>query len=632
MRLPFAPLALAAVVLLAPACTATRPAAPPPAPSQAAAGTAVPARVAYEIAFPNAVHHEAEVTVTFTGVPTGQPLQLRMSRTSPGRYALHEFAKNVYAVRVDDGRGRALPTTRPNLHQWDVAGHDGTVRVRYTLFGDLVDGTYAAIDQTHAHLNMPATFMWARGLEAAPITVRFARPDPAWRIATQLLPTDDPDTFTAPGLAYFMDSPTEVSPFTLRTWTVNDGARAQTIRLALHHTGTEAEADAYAEMARRVVAEQIAVFGALPTLEPGTYTFLADYLPYADGDGMEHRNSTVLTSARPLAGQALANLGTLSHEFFHLWNVERLRPRALEPFNFEEANVSGELWFAEGFTSYYDGLFIRRAGLFDDAHYAQDLTRIVDATVNAPGRRYFSPIEMSRQAPFVDAAKSVDPTNRGNTFLSYYTWGSAIGLGLDLTLRQRFPGTTLDSLMQALWRHYGLPERPYTNDDIERVLGELVGDAAFARDFFDRYVRGRDVVDYAALLAPAGFLVRPARPGAPWLGAPLAEVDGALVVSGYPTLGGPAYAAGLTAGAVVERIGPLEAPTLEAVETLLAARRPGEALPVTFTQRGQRRTATLTLAPHPALEVVPFEAVGRPLTDAQRAFRAAWLGSRAATR
>src|SRR5690606_24073839 len=113
-----------------------------------------------------------------------KPLELRMARSSPGRYALHEFAKNVYDVRAYDVDNRPLTVTRPNEHQWNVAGHKGHVRVTYTLYGDRADGTYAAIDRTHAHLNIPATFMFARGLQDRPIRVRFNVPDPSWKIAT----------------------------------------------------------------------------------------------------------------------------------------------------------------------------------------------------------------------------------------------------------------------------------------------------------------------------------------------------------------------------------------------------------------------------------------------------------------
>jgi predicted metalloprotease with PDZ domain len=603
-----------------------------------AAGTAAAQpRVEYEIRYPNRVHHEAEVTATFHGVSAGRPLQLRMSRTSPGRYALHEFAKNVYSVRADDGNGRALSVTRPDPHQWDVAGHNGTVRVTYTLFGDRVDGTYTAIDATHAHLNMPATFVWALGMENAPVRVRFDRPE-GWRVATQLAPTPDSSVFTAPHLQYFMDSPTEVSAFDLRTWTVTgQGGRTYTIRLAVHHLGTSAELDRYAEKAKKVVAEQIATWGEPAGYDFGTYTFIADYLPWADGDGMEHRNSTILTSSNPIARAEMGLLGTLSHEYFHSWNVERLRPASLEPFDFTEANMSGELWFAEGFTSYYDDLFIRRAGLIGDSAYAVSAGAMANAVLNATGRRYFSPVEMSMQAPFVDAAVSIDPHNRGNTFLSYYTWGSGIGLGLDLTLRSRFRGVTLDDYMRAVWREFGRPQtdalspaRPYTVADLRRVLGQVTRDPAFADDFFSRYVEGREAVDYAPLLARAGFLLRKSQAGRAWLGAQLADQGGGGVrLAGYPAANGSLYAAGLSAGDVIRTIDGQPVADAAALRTILAEKRAGEVVQVEVQGRSGARRAAVTLVENPALEAVPYEAVGMRLTSEMRAFRQSWLGSRA---
>jgi predicted metalloprotease with PDZ domain len=127
-----------------------------------------------------------QVEATFTTVPAG-PLELRMSRSSPGRYALHEFAKNVFDVRITDEAGKDLTVMRPNPHEWDVTGHSGTVRVTYKIFGDRVDGTYLAVDSSHAHINMPAAIMWARGFERRPISIRFERPTgTSWRVATQL--------------------------------------------------------------------------------------------------------------------------------------------------------------------------------------------------------------------------------------------------------------------------------------------------------------------------------------------------------------------------------------------------------------------------------------------------------------
>jgi len=594
----------------------------------AALGAQAP--VTYEVRFPNAVHHEAEITVTFADLPPG-PLEVRMSRSSPGRYALHEFAKNVYSVSAEDGRGRALTIARPDPYGWTVAGHDGTVRFRYTLFADRADGTYSAIDLTHAHLNMPATFVWARGLEERPIRITFHPPaGSGWKAATQLVPTDDPMTFTAPNLQYFLDSPTELSAFTLREWTITSGGRTQTIRLAVHHAGTEEDVDRYTEMAQKVVAEQIAVFGEAPAFDYGTYTFIADYLPYASGDGMEHRNSTILTSSGSIAANAAGLLGTLSHEFFHAWNMERLRSRMLEPFDFERANMSDELWFGEGFTSYYDDLTIKRAGLMDLDEYARGIGAVLNAVINSPGRRYHSPVEMSRLAPFVDAAVSLDPTNRANTFLSYYTWGTAIGLGLDLTLRTRFRGITLDDYMRALWQRYGQPEIPYTIADLERALAEVTGDSAFAADFFDRYIRGRDVPDYEALLAHAGLLLRKANPGRPTLGQAQIRYDGgqAYLVSGT-LVGTPLYEAGLDRGDRIISLAGRPVRSDDDVNAVLAAHAPGDVVEIRYEQRGREVTATLRLAEDPRLEVVTYERAGRPVTAEIRRFREAWLGSKA---
>ncbi len=253
------------------------------------------APIEYDVSFENAAHHEARITVTWEDIGDA-PLQMRMSRSSPGRYALHEFAKNVYKVWVVDGAGKPLSFTRPNAYQWDVAGHDGTVSVTYTLYADRAGGTYSGIDLTHAHLNMPATFMWARGFDDRPINITFSPAVDDWKVATQLIPSDDEFVFSAPDLQYFLDSPTELSNFSERSWTVQSNGESVIFRLAVHHDGSEEDVDQYLAMARNIVAAQVEIFGELPEFDYGTYTFIADYLPYVSGDGMEHRNSTILAS------------------------------------------------------------------------------------------------------------------------------------------------------------------------------------------------------------------------------------------------------------------------------------------------------------------------------------------------
>ncbi|HEX6007015.1 MAG TPA: hypothetical protein VFY80_03575 [Burkholderiales bacterium] len=587
------------------------------------------AEINYEISFPNAAHHEAQVSVTFTRLPA-RPLELRMSRSSPGRYALHEFAKNVYEVKAFDADGQPLAVTRPNEHQWNVPRHKGHVRVTYTLFGDRTDGTYAGIDRTHAHLNIPATFMFARGLQDRPIRVRFNLPDPAWRVATQLAPTLDPHVFTAPHLQYFMDSPTELSRHVVRSWTVPTGTRADTIRLAIHHTGGDAEVDTFVERIKQVVLEQRAVYGELPRFDYGSYTFIADYLPWANGDGMEHRNSTILTSSTSLTQNATGLLGTVAHEFFHAWNVERLRPRSLEPFDFERANMSDALWFAEGFTSYYGPLTLKRAGLTSLDDYARALSGVVNTVLTAPGRQYFSPVEMSMQAPFVDAAASIDPHNRTNTFISYYTYGAALALGLDLLLRTEHTYVTLDDFMRAMWTRYGRPQTPYTLGDWRTTLGQVVRDQPWADRFFHDHVAGTQPIAFAPLLARAGLLLRKAAPGRATLGAVQFAPDSTRVlIAGSTTVGSPLYRAGVDRG---DHIVSLDGRVLRAaadIAGILVTHKPGETIPIVFESRGVTVNGNVTLGEEERLEVVTYEAAGMTVTDEMKTLREAWLGPKA---
>ena len=591
-------------------------------------------KVDYEISFPNAVHHEAEITVTFTGVPTGKPLEVRMSRSSPGRYAAHEFARNAYNVKAMSEQGAELAITRPHAFQWNITGGRGKVVVKYTLFGDLGSGTWTGIDHTMAHLSIPATFMWAKGMENAPVTVRFRRPSASWKIATQLVPTSDAEVFTAPHMQYFMDSPTMLGELRFREWPIQSNGKTYTIRLAINDDCSDAEVDEFAGMVKKIVDEQIAVFGESPDFDFGTYTFIANYVPKIGGDGMEHRNSTSLTSSRSTKGNPRANLGTVSHEFFHAWNVERLRPRTLEPFNFEDANVSDGLWLAEGFTQYYGSLLMKRAGFGDEAGFGRGMGFTVNAVVNGPGRLIHSPVEMSRRAVFEDGGVTSAPNNSSNIFISYYTYGAAVALGLDLTLRTKFPGKTLDDYMRELWQSYGkhqknyAPAKPYTLADLRASLARLTGDGAFANDFFNRYIEGREVVDYEGLLAKAGFELRRTRPGKLWLDAQLQGQNNRVTVGRATMMNGPLYKAGIDRGDSILTFDGQTVSSPSEIQTILEKHKSGDTISVEVLQRGVKRTTQVTLTEDPQVAIAAYETIGKELTDDMKKFREGWLGSR----
>ena len=613
--------------------------------------------VQYKLSFPEPEHHYVEVEVTWPGV-TAATLEARMSRSSPGRYAVHEFSKNVFDVHAFDGHGKELKTTRPNPYQWNVAGHDGAVRITYKVFGNHVDGTYLAVDESHAHMNMPATLMWARGFDMRPIVVTFEPPAKyPWKAATQLFPTADPWTFTAPNLQYLMDSPTELSDYTLRSFKVhNPDGKEYTIRTAVHHDGDPSVIDEYAAGAEKIVNEAAAVFGEFPAYDTGTYTFLGDYVPWGGGDGMEHRNSTVVASPTSFKNPqaARAALGTLSHEFFHCWNVERIRPKTLEPFNFEEANISGELWLAEGFTQYYGPLIMTRAGV--SSPDPAGLVRNAVAVINSPARRFRSAVEMSQMAPFSDAAVAIDETNLPTTFISYYTYGAAIAAALDLSLRDRSNGkVTLDDFMRAMWLAHGKPggpspaiiAKPYTLKDARDRLAEVSGDRRFADEFFDKYIEGRELPDYQKLFARVGLVLRKRNPGGAWVGlldqsfvggggrggrratgvASNASEPG-VRVPGLVNWGTPAYRAGVEEGDVITAADGKAIATVDDWQAAIRAHKPGDAVPIEFNRHGAAIKASMTLEEDPTMEVVTLESTGGTLSPDQKTMRDAWLGSR----
>ncbi|MDR3713672.1 MAG: PDZ domain-containing protein [Puia sp.] len=583
-------------------------------------------RINYIVSFPNLSHHEARIQLIVTDLNTRSTV-FRMSRSSPGRYATHEFGKNVYDVQAFDEQGKPLPLSRQDGDVYEVSRHGSYVRIEYTLYGNYSDGTYAGIDPTAIHLNMPAAFMWAKGLDNAQILIHFNIPDEFhWSIATQLKPTDNPWTFYAPGLQYFMDCPTRIGNLRFRKWEVrNPDGKNYSFRIAFDAAGSDSLLDAFSGKVGKIVDQARAVYGETPAYDFGTYTFLASINPYVHGDGMEHRNSTMISLGEAFTGSD-EETGVFAHEFFHCWNVERIRPKTLEPFNFEKSNMSGELWFAEGFTQYYGELLAHRAGLSSDSDWLHDISALINTKLNTPGATGYSPIEASREAVFTDAGVSVDKTNYPNHFASYYPYGASIALALDLQLRSNYH-KTLDDLMRAAWKKYGKTEQPYTIPGLQGLLNDLTGDPGFAKEFFAKYVYGHEPIDYSILLVKAGYLLRKAREGRAWIGnTPFSDKKG-LVITRNTMRKTPLYDAGLDIDDQITKLGDRPIHTNDDLITALAAHTPGEKLDIVYLHREEEKTATIVLKEDPALEVVSFENKGMTVSPEMLRFRQDWLNA-----
>lgn len=587
-------------------------------------------KVAYHFDFSNRVHHEAKVTISVPKAPKEEFLKLRMSRSSAGRYALHEFAKNVHSVNAFDEKGQKIEVVRVSPYQWNVMKPTDNMKVEYTLFADYADGTYSGINTIQAHLNAPASYLlvdnfYDENFEKADlikrqseeykkkqtIKVTFSLPQnndfkdnnaDKWTVATQLPQIND-STFYAPNYYYLLDSPVLIGDLFWSEWKEAN----QIFKVALNKTGTETtekEATDYVEKIKKIVKEEIALFGEAPNFDYGTYTFLLNYQPTAHGDGMEHRNSTIITDADKLNDN---HLFTVAHEFIHAWNIERLRPQSLEPFDFSKTNMSSELWFGEGFTSYYTNLVMLRAGIIDETTYADMMTGMLNYVLTSPGHNFHSPAQMSQQAPFADAATANDPLSHYNTFITYYYYGGVIGLALDMELRKRFD-KSLDDYMQALWQKFGKTETPYTMADLENMLYEVTKDKEFSEQFFKKHINGHELPDYNSLLSTVAMDFQLTQKGKMWFGKLGLDIDDKkesknATISNYMLFGSPFYNAGLEKGDILVSIDNKLITSVNDYREILPTLEKGKTVTVTYERFGQKNT----------VEVMPIQIPYRAL-------------------
>jgi len=547
--------------------------------------------ITYTLDLSNIHHHELGVTIQFTDVDT-EKLEVRMPNFSPGRYALHNFAKNIYEESATDASGNPLKLIRLTPYAWEAPVVDGKVTFQYTIYGNHADGTYMGVDARKLHMNMPATFARGIGLEDRKVNLVIPNLPADWSVASQLV-KENKTTYSAPNYYYFYDSPTIVGKIDWREWKVGD----QTIQIAMMHEGTTEELDNYTEWVKKVVEEQRTIYGELPTFDYGRYTFLIGYNPWVDGDGMEHRNSTVCTSTGSLAKNASGLIGTISHEFFHSWNIERIRPKSLEPFDFDHANLSEALWFGEGFTSYFDDLSLTRAGIYEPEQYVKSLIGGLNYVLNSPSREFRSPVKDSYNATFVDAGTANDETNYFNNFVSYYSYGSVIGLGLDLTLRTDF-NKTLDEYMRMVWQQYGKPEIPYTLTDLQKVLAQLTN-KEFAAKFFNEQIYDSKLPDFEALFNEFGIKVSLQNPNSSYFGNP--KLDDNQRVQSVVIRGTALYEAGVEKGDKLLTVNGKSINSTADLNKVINSLEIGKAYNITFEQMGMNRSGEFTTKQDPRI-------------------------------
>ncbi|MDT7602668.1 MAG: hypothetical protein QOF61_665 [Acidobacteriota bacterium] len=592
---------------------------------QSVAPVALAPEISYTVSMPEPHTHLLQVEMRVRAGGTAalpQQLDLVLPVWTPGSYLVREYARNVQDFAAGDATNKQLAWTKANKDTWRVETAGAReVRATYAVYANEFSVRTNEVNDRHAFWNNAATLMYVDGFLSAPATLRVV-PQGDWKIATGLPPVEGQrDTFRAENFDILYDSPFLVSDFKVLSFEV---------RNVPHRIVIDGEGNYDAERLRRdvqkIVETEVGVVGEIPYHD---YTFLLMLHPTSGGGGLEHLNSTALTfrrfSFRP--DSAYRDFLTLvAHEFFHLWNVKRIRPDALGPFNYTRENYTRLLWVAEGITSYYENLHVRRAGLMTDKDYLDILARSIRSVQNTPGR-----LEVSAEEASFDAwIKEYRPDeNTINTTLSYYSKGALLGLLLDLEIRRRTAGAkSLDDVMRSLYNEFYKRNRNYTPADFQRAAETAAGSSL--EDFFHRYVHGREELDYNAALgvvglqleAFAGDRTRPAAERA-YFGATLAQTGERLNVSNV-LAGSPAYIQGLNAGDQIVAVDGARA-TLDFLNARLNEKKPGDEVRLTVFRNDDLRTLTFKLGARPD-EGYRIVAVKNPTPEQSRLYEQ-WMNA-----
>jgi predicted metalloprotease with PDZ domain len=600
------------------------------APPAAAADADAPLELEYHLRIARPTTHLAEIEIDARGV-RASTLDFAMPAWSPGRYAIYDFAKNVQEFEAAGGEGLALAWSQPDKQTWRVeTAGAGEVRVRYKVFGNDLNGSFSQIDATHADLNGASIYLYVAAHQADPIHLTVEAPE-GWKVVSGFSLSTSEYTFKAPNYDRLIDMPMEISP----TITIDQFSdHGKTFRVAVHDYGSDEEGRTallaqLVDSVKKIVATEMSL---MPDPNLDHYTFLFHFAPdIASGDGMEHLNSSQIIISQPLSPSGLAEaLTDAAHEFFHLWNVKRLRPAALGPFDYTREDYTESLWFAEGITTYYSYLALLRSGLWTTDDFWTRLASEVQQLEADPGRKLMSAESSSFHAWFYDRAPQMQETNLANASVSYYNKGALLGLLLDLEIRARTGGRkSLDDVMRLMYRRfyqapassYYLPGRGYQERDILQAVNEVAG--SDFETFFRRFVEGTDPLPYAEALAHVGLTLKAGvAPGAPpSLGAVTRPATtGVQLVTVRP--GGAADRAGLSRDDLLVAVDNFSLAT-ESLDNRLKIYPPSAEVPFTVQRHAEREIVMVKLDP-PLADQYRIEAAANA-TPEQMLVRQGWL-------
>ena len=559
----------------------------------------------YEVAMPQPETHLFEVCLHIQGWQQGTPsvLDLKMPVWTPGSYLVREYARHLqdFTATADDRTALPLPWHKVSKNHWQIdrQGQESLI-IRYRIYANELSVRTNHLDGTHGYFNGAALFFYVPGHEQQAVQVTIV-PPAGWQVSTPL-PTVDGQahTFKASDFDTLVDSPFEIGRQQVYDFTALDKPH----QLVVWGDGN-LEPDRLIADIQKLIQVEAALFGGLPY---DRYLFLLHLSSQGFG-GLEHKSSCSLIYQRFGFRQKDKYdrfIQLVAHEFFHLWNVKRIRPKALEVFDYEQENYTPSLWFSEGTTSFYDLAIPYRAGLYDLRTYLIALNREITRFQMTPGRKV-QPLSESSFDAWIKLYRA--DANSPNSQMSYYLKGEMVSLLLDLLIRERHSNRrSLDDVMRQLWEQFGKPDVGFTPAQLQQVI-ETVAQTNLA-NFFARCLHSTDDLPFDDHLRPFGLRLLAdggAEDGVPYLGLTVKTENGRDMVKFVETAS-PAQQAGMDAGDELLAVNELRV-SADQLSERLRDFRAGDRVQLSFFHQDELRACTVTLAePRCArFQIVPVE-------------------------
>ncbi len=556
----------------------------------------VTATINYQVAMPNPQNHLFEVTLHLEDYSLST-LDLKMPVWTPGSYLVREYAKHLQDLSAIS-HDKALTWRKIGKNHWQV-DTDGIseVTVKYRIFANELTVRTNHLDSTHGYFNGAAIFFRIPEFDKQPINVTIKTP-PQWQVTTTLPVVEkQQNTFVAADFDTLVDSPFEIGTHQLHDFEV----RGKPHQLAIWGKGN-VKVEPMIEDIKKIIEVEADMFDGLPYEK---YLFLLHLSAQSFG-GLEHKDSCSLIYKRFGFGDRDKYerfMQLVAHEFFHLWNVKRIRPKELEVFDYDGENYTPSLWFCEGTTSYYDLLIPLKAGIYDVNSYLNSLSKEISRYQTTPGRK-IQPVSESSFDAWIKLYRQ--DANSPNSQISYYLKGEMITLLLDLLIRSRHKNQrSLDDVMVKLWQKFGKDEIGYTADELKQII-ESVADTDLT-EFYQRYIHGREELPFNEYLEPFGLELVEDTAAEPFLGIKVVSNNAKESIK-FVESDSPAQIAGIDAGDELLAIDGIKV-TGKQLNERLKDYQPQDTIEITVFHQDELRTYSVTLAEPRAkkYEVVPVE-------------------------